>query len=176
MRERAEGTSGFLIANKHQQESPVRSSTGNMEKKRRKSMSKKLANAVKSMEKDLKTLQAKLAKLNKELEKVSTPKAPAKAAPKKAAAKKKAAPKKAAPKKAAPKKATAKKAVAKKAAAGPTAFDQVLGIIKRSKAGVNNAALIKKTGFDAKKVANIIYKAKTKGLIKSPKKGVYTKA
>jgi len=134
-------------------------------------MSKKLANAVKSMEKDLKTLQTKLANLNRELEKLATSKAPVKAAPKKATAKKKAAPKKAAPKKAAP-----KKAAAQKAAAGPTAFDQVLGLIKKSKAGVNNETLIKKTGFDAKKVANIIYKAKTKGLIASPKKGVYTKA
>jgi len=39
-----------------------------------------------------------------------------------------------------------------------------------------NATLIKKTGFDAKKVANIIFKAKKKGDIKAIKKGVYAKA
>ena len=57
-----------------------------------------------------------------------------------------------------------------------TATDAVLAIIKRSKKGVDMATLKKKTGFDEKKIHNIIYKLKKKGLVKSVSKGVYTKA
>ena len=57
-----------------------------------------------------------------------------------------------------------------------TATDAVLAVIKRSKKGVNVVTLKQKTGFDEKKIHNIIYKLKKKGLIKSVSKGVYTKA
>lgn len=57
-----------------------------------------------------------------------------------------------------------------------TATDAVLAIIKRSKKGVDMPTLKKKTGFDDKKIHNIIYKLKKKGLVKSVSKGVYTKA
>lgn len=57
-----------------------------------------------------------------------------------------------------------------------TATDMVLAIIKRSKKGVDVATLKQKTGFDDKKIHNIIYKLKKKELIKSVSKGVYTKA
>ena len=57
-----------------------------------------------------------------------------------------------------------------------TATDAVLAVIKRSKKGVDMATLKKKTGFDDKKIHNIIYKLKKKGLVKSAGKGVYTKA
>ncbi len=66
----------------------------------------------------------------------------------------------------------AERAVAKKA---PTASDTVYGIIKRSRNGVNMAALKKKTGFNNKKIANIVYKLKKQGKIKSAAKGVYVK-
>ena len=49
------------------------------------------------------------------------------------------------------KRAPAKKAPAAKRAAKPTATDQVLGIIKRSKNGVNIKTLMDKTGFNNKK-------------------------
>jgi len=145
-------------------------------------MATKLENAIKSIEKDLKTLTAKIGKFAKELTALAKKKPAKKAAAKKAPAKKKAAPKKKAAvkkapaKKAPPKKKAVKKAPAKKAAKGATAYDKVVDIIKRSKTGVDNASLMKKTGFDAKKVANIIYKAKNKKDIKAIKKGVYTKA
>ena len=50
----------------------------------------------------------------------------------------------------------APKAPAKKKAVTVTATDQVLKIINGSKKGVNTATLMKKTGFDQKKVRNIL--------------------
>jgi len=57
-----------------------------------------------------------------------------------------------------------------------TATDTVLGFIQRSKNGINNGMLTTKTGFNQKKITNIIYKLRNKGKIKSPEKGVYVKA
>jgi hypothetical protein len=71
-----------------------------------------------------------------------------------------------------PKKAPAKKAPAKKA----TAADTVLTIINRSKKGVDSATLAEKTGYDKKKVANLVFKLRKLGKIKSVSKGIYTKA
>ena len=73
------------------------------------------------------------------------------------------------------KKVVKKKTPAKKAAQKATAFDTIVGIIVKSKKGVNTSQLKAKTGFDDKKIANIIYKAKNRELIKSISKGVYTK-
>jgi len=76
------------------------------------------------------------------------------------------------------KKVSAKKVPAKKKAAKKsslTAIATVVGIIKRSKTGVDVATLIKKTGFDAKKISNLVYKAKKRRDIKSGAKGVYVK-
>ena len=70
-----------------------------------------------------------------------------------------------------------KKAVKK---AGPkepvTAADTVLAVIKRSKKGLNTAMLMEKTGYDKKKIANIVFKLKKQGVIKTGVKGVYVKA
>ncbi len=89
------------------------------------------------------------------------------------------------PKKASPKKAIKPKAVNKVAAkitppkkrfVKPTDTDKVLNIIKRSKKGVTTQTLIKKTGFDAKKIANMVFRATKMGKIKSVSKGVYVGA
>lgn len=100
---------------------------------------------------------------------VDTSAAPAKKPP---AAKKPAAP--------AVKKAPAEKPAAKvspgKAAAKPvTAIDTVMGLIAGSSKGVSTAEIKSKTGYDQKKVANIIYKLKKQNRIKSVNKGVYVK-
>ncbi|MBW1724731.1 MAG: hypothetical protein JRD87_00625 [Deltaproteobacteria bacterium] len=84
-------------------------------------------------------------------------KAPAKSSKKKAAQK-------------APKRAVSNKAKPR------TAVATVLAIINRSKKGVNMATLMEKTGYDQKKIANLVYKLKNQGKIKSVKKGVYLKA
>jgi predicted GIY-YIG superfamily endonuclease len=74
------------------------------------------------------------------------------------------------------KKAPARKAPAKKKTAQPTATDQVLNIIKRSKKGVNAATLMAKTGFDLKKVRNILQRTFKQGKIKRLEKGIYVGA
>jgi hypothetical protein len=48
------------------------------------------------------------------------------------------------------------KAAVKKAAPA-TAVDTVLAIIKRSKKGVGTAALMEKTGYNRKKIANLVF-------------------
>jgi predicted transcriptional regulator len=76
-------------------------------------------------------------------------------------------------------KTVAKKVVVKKPAAKKTtktAIDTVFGIIKRYKKGINTATLMEKTGFNEKKVRNIVFKLSKQGKIKSEQKGVYLKA
>jgi hypothetical protein len=67
----------------------------------------------------------------------------------------------------------APKAPAKKEAVQITATDQVLNIIKGSKKGVDTATLVKETGFDQKKVRNIVFRTFKQGKIKRVDKGVY---
>jgi predicted Rossmann fold nucleotide-binding protein DprA/Smf involved in DNA uptake len=74
------------------------------------------------------------------------------------------------------KRAPTKKAPAKRRNAQPTATDQVLNIIKRSKKGVNAATLMAKTGFDLKKVRNILQRTYKQGKIKRVEKGIYVGA
>jgi predicted Rossmann fold nucleotide-binding protein DprA/Smf involved in DNA uptake len=73
------------------------------------------------------------------------------------------------------KKTVAKKATAKKAAKQPTAADAVFGIIKRYKKGANMATINQKTGYDNKKIHNLVYKLKKQGKIRSETKGVYVR-
>ena len=66
-------------------------------------------------------------------------------------------------------------APAKKAAAASTAAETVLAIISGSKKGADMPTLMEKTGYDRKKVSNVIYKLGKLGKIKSIQKGVYVK-
>jgi hypothetical protein len=84
--------------------------------------------------------------------------------------------KKAPAKKARAKKAPAKKAVARKKTAQVTATDKILRIVKRSKKGVDVPTLKKKTGFDDKKVRNIVFRASKEGKIKKSGRGIYVGA
>ncbi len=54
--------------------------------------------------------------------------------------------------------------------------DSVLAIIKRSRKGVDTVALRKKTGFQGRKIGDIIYRLKKQGKIKTEGKGLYVKA
>jgi predicted Rossmann fold nucleotide-binding protein DprA/Smf involved in DNA uptake len=72
-----------------------------------------------------------------------------------------------------PKRAAAK--APRKQAAQPTAADTVFGVIKRYKKGANMATIKQKTGYDNKKIHNLVYKLKKQGKIKSETKGVYVK-
>ena len=68
-------------------------------------------------------------------------------------------------------KAVTKKAPAK--VAKKTDTDKVLEIINRSKKGVDTATLMKKTGFDQKKVRNMLNRTYKQGKITRVGKGIY---
>ena len=74
------------------------------------------------------------------------------------------------------KKTPVKKVIAKKKALQATATDQILGIIKRFKKGVDVPTLKIKTGFDDKKVRNIVFRAGKEGKIKKSGRGIYVSA
>lgn len=116
-----------------------------------------------ALQKEIKALETKMDKLLAAAEIGAKPKV---------AKKVKAKPVKAKP---APKIA-AKKAPAKKKAAQPTATDQMLKIIKRSKKGVDIKTLIAKTGFNQKKVTNILQRTFKQGKVKRVGKGIYVGA
>lgn len=116
---------------------------------------KDLKKNLQTINKDIKKLTGKIEKLVADVEKMDKPKAKTvKAKP--------------------VKKAPAKKAAPKKKEQG-TAFDDVISIIRRTQKGVSAGQIKEKTGFGDKKIANIVYKAKKNGLIKSEIKGVYVK-
>jgi hypothetical protein len=54
-----------------------------------------------------------------------------------------------------------------------TAIDVVLDTIKRSKQGIGFAAIQAKTGFDEKKIRNIIFRLNKIGKIKRKSRGIY---
>jgi len=119
-------------------------------------MTRNLKKDLQAVNKDLKALVKKTESLLNAVDNLDKPKAkPAKAK--------------------APKKAPEKKAAVKKAAP-VTTVDTVLAIINRSKEGVNSETLIKETGYNQKKISNLVYKLRKQGKIKSPEKGIYVKA
>jgi len=75
-----------------------------------------------------------------------------------------------------PKKPKAKASPKAKAPKKASDSDTVLKIIRRSKKGVNRAAVIEKTGFEGRKVGDILYRLKKHGKIKVEGKGIYVNA
>jgi predicted Rossmann fold nucleotide-binding protein DprA/Smf involved in DNA uptake len=125
----------------------------------------KLKKDLEAILKGLNGLVQKVQKLQEQIGEETKPTKKPKAKVVKKKAVMKAPAKKVAVKKAAPKKATQ-----------ATAVDTVLAIIKNSKKGVGMAALMEKTGYNQKKIANLVFKLKKQGKIKSVAKGVYVKA
>jgi predicted Rossmann fold nucleotide-binding protein DprA/Smf involved in DNA uptake len=111
---------------------------------------------LQAAKKQLKSIAAKIEKIEKALGKTSVKKPTEKIAPKKSRVK-------------------AVKPVVK-SSQDSTAIDTVVSLIRRSKNGVDIATIKKKTGFEDKQISNLLYKAKKKGLVKSLGKGVYSKA
>ena len=116
-----------------------------------------------SLRKEFKALEKKVEMLLKAL--ATSDKAP-KAVPKKAVTRKTVKAKTI-------KKAPAKKETAKKTTLQATATEQILGIINRFKKGVDVPTLKEKTGFDDKKVRNIVFRASKEGKIKKSSRGIY---
>ena len=125
-------------------------------------MTKKLKKDLQTVNKELNALAKKVDRIIVAVDKLEKPKATKKP--------------KAKPVKAKTVKKTPVKKAAVKNAAPVTAVDTVLAIIKRSKKGVGTAALMEKTGYNQKKISNLVYKLKKQGKIKSFRKGVYVKA
>ena len=126
---------------------------------------KKLKKDLEAVTKEFKALTRKTEAMAKKVAKLEKAQTAAKRKPKAKATKKVAA----------KKKAVAKKRTAKKATA-PTATDQVLGIIKRSKRGVDVPTLIKKTGLGERTVRNILFRAGKLRKIKRAGRGIYVGA
>ena len=126
-----------------------------------------------ALKKEFKSLEKKMEKLLKAAESAAKPKKASKAKAAKAKPAKKAPAKKAPAKKAAVAKTSGKKAVVGKKTGEATATDAVIKIIKRAKNGVDVPTLKKKTGFDDKKVRNIVFRAAKEGRIKKSGRGVY---
>jgi len=130
----------------------------------------KLKKDLQAVTRELKALTKKTERLMKAADKLEKAQAAKKPKPR---AKAKAKP----ARKAVAKKTTArKKAPAKKKATKTTATDKVLQIINRSKRGVDVPALMKKTGFDEKKVRNIVARAFSQKKIKRMGRGTYSGA
>lgn len=78
--------------------------------------------------------------------------------------------------KAKPAKKTASKRPAAKTDAKPSAFDDVVKIVRRSRKGITVARIREKTGLVDKQIRIFVYKAKRQGKIKNVKRGVYKSA
>jgi len=111
-----------------------------------------LKKGLQAVSRELKLLTKKVERIQQQVEKMDEKKAP-KAKPEA--------------------KAAVKKTAAKKPA---TAAARTLAIIGRYKRGVDTARLMKQTGYDKKKVANLVFKLRKQGKVKTEKKGVYLKA
>jgi len=126
---------------------------------------KKLKKDLEAILKALNGLAQKVEKLEEQIgeETKPTKKPKAKAVKKKAVRK-------------APKKRVVVKKTSPKKAAPVTAVDTVFGIIKNSKKGIGTTALMEKTSYNQKKIANLVFKLRKQGKIKSVDRGVYVKA
>jgi septal ring factor EnvC (AmiA/AmiB activator) len=124
---------------------------------------KKLKKDLRAVSKSLKGLSRKTETLLKKVDKLEKAQATRKRKPKT----------KARPAKKAP---AAKRKVARRKAPQVTATDHVVKIIKRSKRGVDAPTLIKKTGFQDKKIRNILFRASKQGKIKKAGRGLYVGA
>jgi hypothetical protein len=134
---------------------------------------KNLKKDVQAVTKELKALTRKTEAMAKKVDRLEKAQAAKKRKVKAKVTKKAPARKKVSVKK---KTAAKKKAPAKKRAAKPTATDRVLGIINRSKKGVDAPTLMKKTGLADKTVRNILFRAGKQRKIKKAGRGVYVGA
>jgi hypothetical protein len=67
-----------------------------------------------------------------------------------------------------------KKKQARRGRAKMTATEKVLSVMRRSSKGVDIAGLKAKTGFEDKKIRNIVFRLTKQGTIKRAGRGIYT--
>ena len=122
-----------------------------------------IAKELQTITKGIKALEKKMGKLIVAVEKSEKAKASKKAPIKTVKAK-------------TTKSVPAKKPPVKRKSARLTATDQVLKILRGRKRGVNVATLMNRTGFDNKKIQNILHRTYKMGKIKRVGKGIYVGA
>jgi hypothetical protein len=115
---------------------------------------------LQAVKRDIKALEKKMEKLLKAYGKPQKPKVAKKTKRKPVKAKTK-------------RVAAVKKTIPRKKAAKATATEQILKIVRRSRKGVDVPTLKTKTGFEDKKVRNIIFRASKEGKIKKVGRGIY---
>jgi hypothetical protein len=118
---------------------------------------------LQAVKRDIKALEKKLEKLLNAYEKPQRPKAARKVKRKTVKTKAKS-------------RRVAKKSARRKRAPQMTATEQILKIVRRSRKGVDVPTLKAKTGFQDKKVRNIIFRASKEGKIKKVGRGIYVGA
>lgn len=118
---------------------------------------------LQAVRKDIRALEKKMANLLKAYGKTQKPKATGKSRPKALKAKSATA-------------GASKRIAFRKEASQLTATDQILKIVGRSRKGVDVPLLKSKTGFEDKKVRNIIFRASKEGKIKKVGRGIYVGA
>ena len=118
---------------------------------------------LQAVKKSIKGLEKKLEKLLQDYEKPQRPKAVRKVKRRTAKAKSKP-------------RAVASKTTGRKRSPQMTATEQILKIVRRSRKGVDVPTLKAKTGFQDKKVRNIIFRASKEGKIKKIGRGIYVGA
>ena len=126
---------------------------------------KKLRRSLQALTKNLKALSEKAEKMTKALDKLEKTKV--KAVPSRRAVAMKLAAKKVAAKRVVVKKVSARKVK------GPSATATILSIVKRSKKGVDTATLRRETGYNNRKIWDIVHRAYKEGKIKKVASGVY---
>lgn len=134
---------------------------------------KKLHDQLKDVAKMLAKLSKQVDRITAQVKKLDQPKKKAtRVAPKRKAVKK------AAPRKRAVKKAAVKKAAPKRRAAAKsvTVLDTVFNVIKRTRKGVSIATLKEKTKLNPRQLSNALYKLSKRGTIVAKSRGVYIKA
>ena len=109
---------------------------------------------VKALQKELKTLEKKIAKLTQRIQVSAKGKAS----------------------KPARRRSSARKAAVRRVAGKMTATDQVLEIIKNAEHGVDAASLMQKTGFKPTQVRNILSRIFKEGRVKRAGRGLYVAA
>jgi hypothetical protein len=115
---------------------------------------------LQAVSKDIKTLEKKMANLLKAYEKTQQPKTGAKTKRKTQNTKARVA-------------SASKKTAFSKKSSQLTATEKILKIIGRSRKGMDVPTLKAKTGFEDKKVRNIIFRASKEGKIKKSGRGIY---
>ena len=118
---------------------------------------------LQAVKKDIVALQKKMEQLLKAYEKPGKPKAAKK-------------PKRKVVKSETKRSVKVRKTTLRKKAPTITATEQILKIVRRSRKGVDVPMLKAKTGFDDKKVRNIVFRASKEGKIKKVGRGTYVGA